>query len=96
MSDTVCILLLATLLASGCSTTNQPSPRKLRLQAQHEERQALLARIPEHHPQREDLRVIAVTPPPEGYSSEEWLELSKKVQFGGTGATGRSKRVLAE
>lgn len=53
-----------------------------------EETSKLLESIPEDHPLRADLRRIASSAPPEGFSADQWLKLSMKFDFRGAGSSG--------
>ncbi len=52
-----------------------------------EETAKLLESIPEDHPLRADLRRIASSAPPEGFSADQWLKLSMKFDFRGAGSS---------
>jgi hypothetical protein len=52
----------------------------------------LLEQIPENHPRRGELRMIVLQGPPEGYSAQEWLNLSMGVDFRSAG----SAKVLSQ
>jgi hypothetical protein len=41
----------------------------------------LLAMIPADHPLRDDLRLIAMQAPPDGFSGEAWLALAMRFNF---------------
>lgn len=41
----------------------------------------LQAMIPADHPLRDDLRLIALQAPPDGFSGEEWLRLAMRFNF---------------
>lgn len=57
-----------------------------------EETKDLLEQIPENHPRRGELRMIVLQGPPEGYSAQEWLNLSMGVDFRSAG----SAKVLSQ
>ncbi|MBS1144004.1 MAG: hypothetical protein H6R14_1410 [Proteobacteria bacterium] len=46
-----------------------------------EESVRLLESIPDDHPLRSELRRIAMSEPPVGYSADQWLRLSMKFDF---------------
>lgn len=52
--------------------------------------QELLATIPASHPQRSELRLVAMQPAPDGFSREEWLQLSMKIDIS---AAGKQQRI---
>lgn len=88
---TLLLLAISTLsvtIVTGCSSTS--ARKAARLDREAAAREKLLALIPENHPQRADLRVLAHQPAPDGFSSEAWLELAQKVQFN-SGATGSGR-----
>jgi len=51
-----------------------------------EEIKALLAEIPEDHPQRADLRQLVLQGPPNGFDAREWLNLAMKFNFRSAGS----------
>lgn len=57
-----------------------------------EETKDLLDQIPENHPRRGELRQIVLQGPPEGYSAQDWLNLSMGVDFRSAG----SAKVLSQ
>lgn len=69
------------------------SPRELKQlrraakkgQLSAEEVAKLIESIPEDHPMRADLRQIASAPVPDGFSAQQWLQLSMKFDFRGAG-----------
>lgn len=76
------LLVISICMLSACATSGVKSYKAARGSGQNSESvKALLATIPENHPQRAELRRIAMQPSPEGFTAEEWLKLSMKFDI---------------